>query len=697
MAILSEYSLWFLMICLFIGAAYAVLLYYKNRNVEFEKRSRIIMAIIRGVVISMIAFLFLAPMVRSTVKQVEKPLILFAVDNSESVVSGKDSVFYRTEYPQYLQNLIGSFGNQYEVATYLIGESDRIDINGGSDMDFSDRVTNLSSFFDDVSTLYVNRNIGALVLMSDGIYNAGSNPYYKAERLRYPVYTVGLGDTELQTDLFISGIQHNRQTFKGNYFPVEIKVSGNKLAGKNAELIVMEKDEVLFTKNIALSSSRYFETVKLSIEAKEKGIHHYRVMLSELEGEVNYKNNVASFFVEVIDSREKIAIVYHAPHPDIAAIKQSLELIDRYEVGVFAAEDFVNPREDYSLVILHQLPSRTNTASSLIDHLFREGISTLFILGEQTALHSFNSLNTGLQITQNRALFNETTPDFNGNFTSFTFSEESRQRIKSFPPLRTFFGEYKSSVSSNTFLYQKINNVATQYPLFLFNDIHGTKTGVITGSGLWQWRIYNYMMARNHDAFNEIIGKTAQLLSVKSDRSFFRVFASQIFDENADVEFSAELYNDSYELVNDPDVMLTVTSEDGRKYDARFSKYQNAYVLNMGKLPLGNYNWNASVQYGNKHYTKQGAFTVRAVELETANLVADHDLLRNISHATDAGFFSVEQMSAIEKAIKENADIKPIATYTKKYGMMLDSWWYFIAIVLLFAVEWFMRKWGGGY
>ena len=699
MSIIAEYSLWWLPVCLLIGAAYSFILYYKNRNVDFGKHSMMVMAALRGVVIALIAFLFLAPIIKMTIKQVHKPIIFFAIDNSESIILTKDSTFYKTEYINQLQKLMDDFGNQYEVIPCLMGEQNQFKKETKEQHlpDFSDKATNLSLFFDDISSLYMNKNIGAVVMLSDGIYNTGSNPYYKAEKAKYPIYTVGLGNTDLQPDFFIAGVVHNRQTFKGNYFPVEIKVAANKLSGKSAVLTVSENEKVLHTKNITFSSAQYFETVKMSIEAAERGIHRYTITLTEVDGEVNYKNNIGSFYVEVIDSREKIAIVYHAPHPDVSAIRQSLSLVDKYQVEVFPVQEFKANPGDYSLIILHQLPSQTQAISSLLSQIAKDGVSTLFILGEKTALPQFNTLNTGLQLTQSRQLFNESMPAYNDNYTAFTFSEETKQMLKILPPLRTFFGDYKTTVSSNVFMYQKISNVTTSYPLILFNEVNGTKTGIIAGEGIWQWRVYNYLYAKNHDAFNEIINKSVQLLSVKNDKSFFRVHAEQLFNENDDIELSAELYNESYELINEPDVNITISGKDDKQYEARFSKQQNGYALNMGRLPVGDYSWQASVKYGQKSYSKSGVFTVREMMLEASGLVADHTLLQNISHSTNGHFYTVEQMQEIAKEIKNNENIKPIASYNKKYGLMLDTWWYFALIIMLFAVEWFMRKWGGGY
>ena len=106
MSLLTQYSLWFLPLCLLIGAGYAMLLYFKSTNLELEKKSRIIMSCLRGLAVSLICFLLLAPMLKMVMKDLDKPLIIFAVDNSESMVLSKDSVFYRNDYPKQLDQLV---------------------------------------------------------------------------------------------------------------------------------------------------------------------------------------------------------------------------------------------------------------------------------------------------------------------------------------------------------------------------------------------------------------------------------------------------------------------------------------------------------------------------------------------------------------------------------------------------------------
>ena len=697
MSLLSQYSLWFLPLCLLVGAGCALLLYYKSTTLDLDKKSRIIMSCLRGLAVSLICFLLLAPMLKMVVKDLDKPLIIFAVDNSESIVLSKDSAYYRHDYPKQVEQLANSFGDKYEVRLYSVGEKNQLQENINTDfLDFNEKSTDLSSVFNEVSTLYGNRNIGSMILLSDGIVNVGSNPYYKASSVAYPVYTVGLGSTETTTDLLIAGINNNKQALKGNYFPVEIKVAANQLANNNITLSLSEGNEVLMTKNLNINSRKFFETVSANIQATTKGLHKYKAELTELEGEITYKNNIAYFYVEVIDSREKIAIVYNSPHPDVAAIKAALESAEHYDVNIFSVQDFRASVDDYSLIILHQLPSVGQPAANLLAQIEKTGTSALYIVGSQTNLSAFNNNKAGISIQQNKNLFNNAVPLFNENFTSFTFSEEARQLLPKLPPMTTIFGDYKSSVSSNVFLYQRINNVNTQYPLMLFNDHNGVKTGVICGTGIWQWRLYNYLYTQSHREFDEIINKIATYLSVKSDKSLFRVSARNVYEEYKPVVITAELYNESYELVNDADVSIVITAEDGKKFEQQLSKQNNQYVLNMGELPVGSYSWLCTTKYGKNSYSKSGVFSVDEVLLESTNLVADHSLLQSIATTTGAKFFLPEDMQRIEKEIKSNDNIKPIANYSKKYNLLLSSWLYFACIMLLLAVEWFLRKWNGG-
>ncbi len=138
---------------------------------------------------------------------------------------------------------------------------------------------------------------------------------------------------------------------------------------------------------------------------------------------------------------------------------------------------------------------------------------------------------------------NDSEPYLNSAFGYFTVSEELRSQLSNFPAVKTPFGKYAVTNGAQVLLQQKVGAVNTNDPLLLFNESNGSKSAVFVGDGLWKWRLRNFQETKNFNAFNELISKSIQYLSVKSDKSFFRIFTNKIINENEQMEFNAEVYN----------------------------------------------------------------------------------------------------------------------------------------------------------
>ena len=134
------------------------------------------------------------------------------------------------------------------------------------------------------------------------------------------------------------------------------------------------------------------------------------------------------------------------------------------------------------------------------------------------------------------------------------------------PPLLEPFGDYTTDVGTTSLFNQKIGAVATGKPLFIFNVRGETKSGVITGEGIWRWQLHDDMMNGNHEIYNNLILKIVQYLSVKVNKSKFRIISKNNFNENEPLNFEAEVYNESYELINNGEVSMAITDEEGNKF-----------------------------------------------------------------------------------------------------------------------------------
>jgi len=347
---------------------------------------------------------------------------------------------------------------------------------------------------------------------------------------------------------------------------------------------------------------------------------------------------------------------------------------------------------------LHNLPSANNAAGNIIKQLNNSNIPVLYILGNQTDIAGFNKLSTGLTIKNTKSnSFNETLPALNKDFSLFVLSESTQKALLHFPPLNSFFGNYAMNISGVAFINQKIGNVTTNNPLILFNDISGKKTGIIAGEGLWRWRLMDYMENGNHNASSEIINKTVQYLATKAEKSNFRITAKDIYPENEPIIIDAEVYNDSYEIINTPEVNIVIKNNDNKVYQFSFSKTNNAYTLNAGLLPVGEYTYDAKVKVGPTVYTKNGRFIVSQLNKEAIVTNADHKMLYNLATRHKGKMFYPAETEKLFKEIANNEEFKPVIYEVSKTSELINIKSLLFLIVLLLGIEWFMRKRSGSY
>jgi hypothetical protein len=689
LSIVTEYPFGFIFFCLLLGVAYAFFLYFRTRDRVASAWQFWTMSALRFISVFLIAFLLLSPLIKKRHEIIDKPVIIFAQDNSLSVAFSKDSVFYRTAYPKSVKEFQDKLAANYEVPLFSFGDK----VTQGFSSTYSEKVTDIAALIDEVSTRYSNRNIGALIIASDGIYNRGSNPYYPAQKLRFPIYTVGLGDSTLHRDLIIKKITYNHSVFLGDKFPVEIDVEANHCSGEKSELELKKGNQVLATQTLQFSNDKVFRKINLLLEAKEKGIQRYTATLKQVGKEATEKNNTRDFYVDVFDTRQKILLLYSAPHPDIAAIRHALEGVAKYEVSESQLDDFTQIPEMFDLIILYQLPSGVSNLKKLVD----SKVPLLFVLGTQTRLNDFNALKSGLTIISDHANYSESLPGFNESFSLFTVDQEIREMLKNSPPLISPFGQYQFPSVSDVMLFQRMGTVQSHMPLLFFVQNAAKRSGFLTGENIWKWRLTDYLQNGNQKAFDDLMNKIVQYLSVKGDQNFFRVKCENSFQENENIEMEAELLNASYELINQDDINLVITDEKSKSYPFIFSRSEKGYFLNAGNFPPGKYQFSASVKTGKNFYQRKGEFVVTPLNLEELSTTADFNLLYRMAVTHDGELVSPHDLAELAKKISHREDIKPVSYFQKRYSEITGNIWVFVLILGLLSLEWFMRKRGGIY
>lgn len=672
-----------LLVCLGAGCFFAWLLYGSTKYPD--RRSRMLLAAFRAFVIAMILWLLFAPLVRRISYTLEKPVIVIGQDNSLSVGHVVSRGFNSMKYQDDLKKLAAQLAEKYEVKVYHFSDS----VQEGFDFHNKGKTTNATRFAAKLNDEMMNRNVGAVILLSDGIFNRDGNPLNELQKLKAPVYTIALGDTIPKKDILVANVNYNDLVYLNNDFMLDIQIQAFESKNEQSTLSVFENSKKVYTEDIRITDQAFVKNLRVKLKATQLGVRKYEVRLSPLKNELSDQNNSQVFVIDVIDDKQKILIAAAGPHPDLAVLKQSIEANRRYEVKTVLNKDLeiINPG-DYNLVILYQLPSQQFNALSFLNKLQKAKLPLWYVLGAQSDVPQFNQVQSQVNLAMGNGQVRDMLPSVNTSFSGFDFQESYRNLVGRYDPLQSPAG--KLSINGNPVVLLDQKN--TNDPLLFFMLSNDQKTGYLMGEGIWRWRL-SEAKDQQPEVLSYLISQSVQYLTGRSDRRKFRVYAAKhAFDENEHVILNAVLYNDNYQPVNTSEAKLQMKNEHGKAYNFTFSKSGTNYQMDAGLLPPGTYTYTAETSLGDRKYAFNGSFFVNTLVAEYQQTTANHQLLYTISAQTGGVMYSPEHLKDILNALQRKESVKTLSFEDLKYEELINFKWIFVLILALLSTEWFVRK-----
>ena len=684
--------IWMIAVSLLAGLAAAAVLYVRNKQQHYGKALNAILFALRTLIVGLVVLLLFNPLIRQKFSSVETPTIILAHDNSSSVILCKDSAFYKKDYLRQLEQFRNELNADFQVDEYLFGE----DVRDFDQLDFSDQLTDISSLLKSLDRRYYKRNVGAVLLFSDGIYNRGFEPELLAETFPYPIHTVVLGDTVAYPDLAIRNVHYNKVVSLGATFPIRVTVAARDLAGKKAQLTLKEGGNLIEKREIEIPSNRFSKEIDFMLEATKKGVMALDVEVSGIEGEEQLLNNVRHIFIEVLDQKYKLLCVAASPHPDLAALRSVLN--DNCEVDFCFGKETLPEFGNYDLVILHQVPTVHTDFEALKAQLDKNvKLPVFFIVGNETERDMLNKLQKVYDLhsgATNTLL--DVKAHLNTSFSTFTFDNKAEQLIAKYPPLALPHLEINTLQSHDDLLLQEVMGIKSGLPLLSFaND--GRKTAFLFGTNVWRWRLFEYYQSKNHDVFDEMFSKTLKYLLLSSNDGS-AIYAKETYYSNEPVIITVELRNPNNELVTDPELTIQMENKvTGETYDYTFSKREHDYELNAGLLPEGLYIYKVQAQMGERFISANGTFSVVAVGVEAQQLTADIQRMRIMASLTNGNCYTARQLDQLAADLRSDPRITTVEHHESRFEDLIHSKWLFFVLIGLAAVEWVLRKMFGSY
>ena len=671
--------MWLIVLALAIGAVYASLLYLFSK--KYSKSLTILLFALRTIVVATVVMLFFNPYIKQKINKIEQPIVIFAQDNSESIILTKDSVFYKTKFPKLIDSLANVLEKNYDVEKLLFGgsvndaSSRHFDRPQGAEksheisrfrfapleMTFSEQYTNISEALSTISRQYYKKNVGAVVLISDGIVNQGINPELNIDNYPFPIYSVTLGDTIAYPSMTIKDVKYNKTVPANMLFP--LRITANALNNKGKEINIVVKMDGNEVENVSapITSNRFSKTFDFNIDSGEEGVKNIEISIGQSSRRI---------FITVTDKKYRVLCIAHAPHPDIAAIKSALD--DHFEFDVKYGN--VVDIDNYDLLILHNIAIKSS-------------IPSLSIVG--TDFDAFNESQDIVKIGRGAANTNlDIRARYNNSFGLFTISSDIKNELKSYPPLSLPHCEIAFSGHHDDALFMNIMDLETLNPLLAFStDSDGNKHAFLFGTGCWRWKLYEYFHHKNNDGFNEIFSKTIKYLLTEKDKEL-TINHKDSYLNTEQINITAELRNPSRELVNEPDLHIVINNA----YDYVFAKGDNNYNLNIGMLPEGIYNYRAHTMFGGEDYNASGTFIVESVGVEAQDLTANIERMRSLASQTGGKHYYITDIQQLINDLQNDNRIASISRAETRYDDLINLKWLFFSILALITIEWLLRK-----
>lgn len=692
--IITEAPSWLSLACFATGGLSAWFL-YRNDQVFTGISKWVVysMGVFRFMTISLLCLLLLSPLFKTINREIQKPVVAIVIDDSKSIISGKDSIELAERIKVQTEEFQKKLSEYCDVR--IFSSSDQF--KEGFDGTFKGLESDLTIGLEELKSRFAGLNLSAAVLVSDGLYNKGTDPAYSYTNLGVPVYTVGLGDTTVRKDAFIQSVRFNSKVFLGNSFPIEVTLNARELQGQRGKLRLYSKGAILGEKDFDISSARFSNLVTFILEANAKGLAQYDLKIEPLAGEENVANNQRTIFIEITSDRSKIMLVHASPHPDVSAIRNLLESNPNYELTVTDQNSWTGPVSGSKLAILHQIPAKSGSGKQIVESFLKSGVPILFILGSTSSISDINALSLPVKVEDHNGSTTDALPQSVNTFSLFKIDDNLTERINGFPPLAVPFGNYSYRSESYSLFNQTIGNTKTDMPLISFAPNSIPKTAFIMGEGIWKWRLSEYQRFGSSDAFSAVILKSIQYLVSSENKNPFRLTYKNSYDENEQVTFDAAVFNDTGENIKDSEVSIIFTDPNGNNFSYTFSNNNGLHTMNAGFIPSGIYSFKATAKAGTRNFFEQGKIVVTALQSELSDLVADHNLLRSLAIKTGGLFFKDNVNGALIDSILVKKDVKPVIYSRKSLSEAINLKWIFFLLAAWLSAEWFLRKRSGGY
>ncbi len=718
---------WFI---LFIIAA-AAGAYYAYRNVARDKYS-IGLVVLRAVTFSVLAFIFLRPVLNISTVLPQESYVAVVIDNSESMKIKDDGQVSRSEQLQKqleTTNFFKRLSDKFKVRMYRFDrDAERIEHMGR--MNYSGKRTRFESATDLLYQELGTVPLSGVVLITDGVDNASKQWTESLSRLEarhIPFYTVGVGSENITRDAEIVKVAAPRETLKESTAVVDVSYRSHGFSGRKATLYVRENGVLLKSEEVVLPADGEIAEKSIDLPVKNEGTRLFSFALQAQDDRIP-ENNTLDALVEIKNDHPQILYIEGEPRWEFKFLRRAIQddpnirLVTLlrssqnkfYRQGIdkeeMLAEGFPKKREElfqYKGLIFGSIESTFFTQDQLkmvVDFVSNRGAGFLMMGGRNSFVGGRYQNSPIADILPIQMSQEDRTPiigrlklavtDYGRTHPLMKLSPDANANIKQWselPPLNDFNKTLEAKVGGIVLARGQTEQKGSSEPILLAYQRYGRgRTMAFTSGSSWRWQ----MEMDHEDMTYELFWK--QVLRWLVNTSPDPVMISSDKDTylpGEAIRLYAEVSNKTFDRMNNAKVIAKVTNPDGVTESlaldwngAQEGVYQTE--LNAGEKP-GIYRVEIDAAQGSENLgTNRTAFQVQDRPVEYYNALLDTRFLQSVASATGGRYYPLSKIGDVP----DDAVYVAGETSFVEQKELWDVPFLFMLLCVTLAGEWFWRK-----
>lgn len=669
---MNTLSIFLLVLALILACSIVYYQYFFKQKITTDTR---LLALLRFVSVLAVLILLINPKFEQKISEIIKPKLLLGFDNSASIVHSKSSNSLLSIRSLFLND--PELNDRFDVSGFLFGTG----LSTDSLLDFQDQQTNIYRAVRDLDILPQKKE-SAILLLTDGRQTFGKNYAYMASN--NAIYPIVIGDTISKSDIAIDRVNVNAYATLENKFPVEVFMSSSSDENLESKLIIEKNNEEIYSTRVRFTGEDRSKMVSFYLPADSTGMQLYKATLLPFSGEVDIKNNVDNFGVEILNEQTEVAVVYSVLHPDLGMIKRSIETNKQRKVLLFHIDDFKEiDQNKYSVFILYEPNQKFD---KLLNYIELEELNYMLVAGSNTDWDFLNKNQKAFSKTISGVSENYFA-SFQNDFNAFYVEDIG---FESFPPLTGQLGNIVFKGNHQVLINQQINDISTNIPLIAAFGDNERKGIAIFGIDIWKWRAQSYEQNDSFERFDNFFNSLIQFLQLSSREKNMDLYYQPVYHAQETIKIQVKNYDRNLNIELNSKLVLQL---DEGTTEIPFYVKNNFYEAQIRSISNGKHKFQVKDLSSNK--VKRGSFIVESFSLEQESSRPNIEDLNMLAQNSGGELFYPDQFDEVKRLLLDDAKFRATQTQHNKMISLIDWRWLLGLIVLSLSLEWLLRKYRG--